>query len=445
MLLVLAFVKTLFLLLFVLLVGVSCSFAQPPHAKCASISDSLLRIWVPAFDWNAQESDSLIHALEGEAAKTQGTIYTIPIVFHIMVHPHDTAWMGARTNIPDDQIFSQLKVLNEDYRRKAGTRGYNNSAIGADAEIEFCVATIDPQGNNRLGIVRHAWDSTSCFNPSWDYKLKNRWNWPPKKYLNVYVVDSLTYGIGYTNPASSVAGTVSDGVVLARRAFGSKDHPSPLYGNYQLYPDYDLARTLTHEIGHYLNLQHPWNDTGIGSNCADKDGCSDTPPCDGQYFSGGGNQPCTAPIQCNGNQRLIADYMDYSADKCMNIFTSCQATRMRTFLLAKRSTLFSASNLAATGCVTPSVGIEVNHQPLLLEVNAFPNPFSSSLHISISTITNDPLEAMLYDMQGKAFQTMKLAPGIQTMEMPTNALAAGMYVLKAVCGTRCAIVSLVKP
>jgi hypothetical protein len=244
-------------------------------------------------------------------------LIVIPVVVHVLYNK-------SAENIPDEQILSQIQILNEDFRR---TNPDNNNTpsifqgIAADVQIEFKLATLNPSGNPTTGIVRKYTSATSfSANDAMKYNSSGGSSaWNPSKYLNIWVCNLSSY-LGYATFPGSSAGKPEDGIVVHYRAFGD-------IGT-NLYTKYNLGRTATHEVGHYLNLRHIWGDGGCGVD----DGVTDTPLSGGANYNG---LPCTfpGPNSCNTGAGDLPDmfqnYMDYSDDACMNLFTNGQKTRMR--------------------------------------------------------------------------------------------------------------------
>jgi PKD repeat protein len=259
----------------------------------------------------------------------------IPIVFHIIhlggVDPN------SGELITDAQIRDQVRILNEDYnKRNADTADVIPvfKPIIANIGIEFRLPNLDPQGNPTNGIDRIYSSQTFMGN---DYSKLN--TWPRDKYLNVWVVRSMRDGVaGYAYYPGSVQALYNtpamDGVIILSNYIGAIGT-----GNYS------LARALTHEIGHYLNLKHPWGDTNEpGVSCGDDD-VDDTPITRGSTSCNKNLAYCNPPIIEN-----VQNYMDYSY--CSRMFTEDQKTRMIAALnsdKSSRNNLWTAANLVATG------------------------------------------------------------------------------------------------
>ncbi len=259
-------------------------------------------------------------------------VLKIPVVVHVI---HNGDAYGSEENIRDEQVLSQIQVLNEDFRRMMGTPGYNTSSVGADVEVEFCMAQIDPNGNSTNGIDRvNTGVSSYTTMAEIDGTLKPATIWNPDNYLNMWTMrfsGDMAGTLGYAQfpDASGLQGLStnggaanSDGVVASFDAFGS----SAIYpaGNYN--PTYNLGRTMTHEVGHWLGLRHIWGD----GDCTVDDFCNDTPLSDAANFGCPVTNSCTDPAPDVND--MVANYMDYTDDNCMNIFTQNQKDRIRTVL-----------------------------------------------------------------------------------------------------------------
>ncbi len=238
--------------------------------------------------------------------------FTIPVVVHVI---HNGEPIGTGANISDAQVLSQIQVLNEDYRRMVGTRGFNTDPDGADVEIEFCMAQQDPDGcvTNGINRIDMSAVSTSWSGPggNTDTVLKPMTYWDASQYMNMWSVNfSDPTLLGFAQFPGGPAN--SDGVVSNYTYFGSNDAPGVTIPG-----TFNLGRTMTHEVGHYLGLFHTFQ-----GGCAGGDMCDDTPPVDAPNFG------CPTTHQSCGNLDMVRNYMDYTDDACMNIFTNDQKARV---------------------------------------------------------------------------------------------------------------------
>ena len=254
------------------------------------------------------------------------SIYKIPVVFHI-IHNY------GPENISDEQIKDQMRILNEDFRKQNADTSEITPAfkqLAGDAEIEFVLANIDPDGNCTNGIERIATDIQ--FTDDEDAKLNP---WPMEQYLNIWTVGKMVWpGVaGYAYyPGTAPPG--KDGIIMLSDYVGSIGTGT-----------YSKARVLTHEAGHWLNLAHVWGDDEIGQWCGD-DGVADTPETMGWTSCNlSSNDVCNPAIEEN-----VQNYMEYAY--CMRMFTQDQCMRMQDALTdpwGVRYTLWDPANLTATG------------------------------------------------------------------------------------------------
>ncbi len=246
-----------------------------------------------------------------EQHRVDGSIITIPVVVHVI-------YSNSNENISDAQILSQIQVLNDDFRRM-NSDANNTWSQAADTEIQFCMATVDPNGNPTNGITRKSSTKTSWgTNDAMKKASQGGVNpWDTSQYLNMWVCNIGGGILGYAQFPGGSAST--DGVVIGPNYFGSKNGGSGFY----LSAPFDLGRTTTHEVGHFLNLRHIWGDGG----CSVDDFVSDTPTSDAANYG-----CATGHVSC-GTTDMVQNYMDYSDDACMNLYTQGQKNRMRAILL----------------------------------------------------------------------------------------------------------------
>ena len=243
------------------------------------------------------------------------SIITIPVVVHVV-------WSNSNQNISDFQIETQINVLNQDYRRdnidQINTPNVWQS-IAADCEIEFCLAKIDPNGQESTGInrVQTNHGSFGMDNDIHTSSLGGADDWPNEDYLNIWVCDLEPGLLGYATPPSNWIGD-GDGVVIGYKYFGTT-------GTVQA--PYNKGRTTTHEIGHWLNLNHVWGDSWGANGCNADDNVSDTPNQEEENYNCPGF-PHNAAACNTSDGDMFMNYMDYTNDACMNLFTEGQKARM---------------------------------------------------------------------------------------------------------------------
>lgn len=333
------------------------------------------------------------------------SVWTIPVVVHVVYSKNSE-------NIADQQIDSQIEVLNEDY---SGTNldqilipnGFKNVKAG-DIGLRFCLATLDPDNQPTNGITRTL-TSVAEFGFSDDVKFTDQGGedaWPADKYLNIWVCNLGGGLLGYAQYPGGPDST--DGVVILYKAFGK---------NGTAVKPYNKGRTVTHEVGHWFNLFHIWGDDG--SDCSGTDYVNDTPN------QAGSNTGCpTYPaISCNNgpNGDMFMNYLDYSNDSCMYMFTKGQKNRM----------------LNALDNLRPSIKIssQTDCTPLYPEpdysTSILPNPNNGSFILRFKKNIPDSCSLNLYDILGQVVFSYQVT-GIESRSLPIeiNSVADGIYFLQ---------------
>jgi PKD repeat protein len=266
-----------------------------------------------------QQVQQYYQGLDNSVYNGPKAVKYIPVVFHVIYNSSTNAG-----NASDAVIQATIAQLNLDYRKQNSDFSNTRSqftGVAADAEIQFCLATTDPNGATTTGINRR---TTNKANWSVDTETNNMKDpagndggvspWNITKYMNVWVVDLADYSpstggtAGYAYlPAWGSSWEAIDGIVLDYQVLGTGE------------------RTLTHEAGHYLGLPHPWEDASGNPGCTPGDGFSDTPPTNQPTY----NCPATQ-TRCSGQLTQWENFMDYSF--CPTMFSTQQSNRMNTIL-----------------------------------------------------------------------------------------------------------------
>lgn len=288
------------------------------------------------------------------ASQRTATVYNLPVVVHVI---HNGTAVGAGLNISDAQIFSQIEILNKDFRKLNSDTTLIPAAfrpVAGDCEINFCLAKTDPSGNATTGIDRinrntKGWTAAPYDQTYINTTIKPNSIWNPNEYLNIWVTNITNGILGYaTFPSGSTLsgltsnfGTLTtDGVVILYNAFGNVGAVSA---------PYNKGRTATHEVGHWLGLRHIWGDSGCGN-----DFVTDTPVQQSANFGCPSFPQVTCSNGPNGDMHM--NYMDYTDDACMYMFTNGQKTRVQTVM--SNSPLRVALS-SSTKCSPPIVAAPV--------------------------------------------------------------------------------------
>lgn len=335
-------------------------------------------------------------------------VISIPVIVHVLYNNNSQ-------NISDAQVISQIVSLNNDFRRQNADT-VNTPApfksVAADTRIQFCLAKVDPQGKYTTGII-HKYTTETQFLADDAMKFSAKGGddaWDASKYLNLWVCNLFGRTLGYAVLPGSPA--EKDGVVIQYDVFGT-------IGN--LTAPFNKGRTATHEIGHWLGLKHLWNDT----NCGD-DGIADTPPQEGSN-SGCPSFPHMSSCSINPYGDMFMNYMDFTNDACMNMFTQGQKTEMRSQFAEGGARNSFLNSIACDS--TNAEGGPLPKDSGKLKITLYPNPFSSVLHIASNKDTEVVGHILrLYDASGKLCITQIIQS--QNTILNVSNLAPGLYILK---------------
>ena len=280
-----------------------------------------------ALDWTQKHyGESTV-----DATGKKTVLYVIPVVWHVI---HN----NGPENISKATIESEIAKLNEDYQKlnaDAANAFPLFAPLVADVQVEFRLARLDPDGNCTEGITRRVNAITNAMDES-AKTIEPSWNRNGRYYLNIWQGSSIASGAGGYAYYPGAVGMSSDGIVL----IGGQ-----------------LGNTVTHEVGHWLNLIHMWGNTnnpGPGQtpdNCTVDDLVLDTPNTLGQTG-------CSSTTTSCGSIDNVQNYMDYNF--CDVMFTIGQSDRMHAALnsttdVGKRKTMWSATNRTNTGTADPYV------------------------------------------------------------------------------------------
>lgn len=376
----------------------------------------------PVANLNNLHIAEVISGMEGTSTTTVPTgVIRIPVVVHVV-------YQTEAQNISDAQIKSGIAALNRDFRRRNADTVNTPArfkALAADVEIEFVLATSDPRGVATNGIVRKR---TTVKDWTIDDKIKMGKTggadaWDAAQYLNIWV-GNMPRTLGY----SSMPGDAKevDGIVVH----------TPIFSGLGKSGAYNMGRTLVHEVGHWMGLKHIWGD----ADCGD-DGIDDTPK-QGGFTSG---CPTYFLSSCNNGTQgdMYMNYMDFTNDACMNLFTHGQKTKMRSLFAAggSRRKILTSKGLdaptveeapvvaapapidtVATKPATPETRVDV------AKVALYPNPAADWITVTLPDASWIGKELQVVGMNGGVAKKVIITSLQQKVAL--NGLATGMYFIQ---------------
>ena len=329
----------------------------------------------------------------------------IPVVIHVV-------WRTAAENISDDQIRSQIDALNADFSRQNPDFTQVPSVFAgraAAAGIRFVLATVDPQGRPTSGINRKQTTAQLWIN---DDRIKKASTggcdpWDSRQYLNIWVANLSSSLIGFSTFPGAPAD--KDGIVIRYNAFGTRG---------TLSPPFDRGRTLTHEAGHWLGLQHLWGD----SPCGD-DGVDDTP----RQRTGNRGIPQFPRVNtgCDNGPYgdMFMNFMDFSDDRTLLMFTKGQTERMRAQFLpgGPRYTLRSSKGAGEPWNLQPDAASGISQN-----IDLFPNP--AYHYINVRSASEVPGTYTISDATGREVMSGNISTTDPRIDIRT--LKPGIYHLR---------------
>jgi len=369
------------------------------------------------------ESVGVTGATPTKDDNTPLSLITVPVVVHVL-------YSTSAQNISDAQIRSQIDVLNRDYQKQnpdtAGIPAYYSS-LAADCGFRFVLAGLDTNGNATTGIVRKHTNVTAF---ALGDNMKSSVTggddaWDRDRYLNIWVCNLEGNVLGYSSLVGSPKET--DGVVVLFTAFGT--------GGTAMAP-YNLGRTTTHEIGHWLNMIHVWGDAYCGD-----DQVADTPPQSQATYG----DPSGIILSCGNTPygNMYMNYMDFTDDIGMHLFTYGQRDRMRTLFVQGgfRYPLLStpAASVAAISSDSPTAALPVSN-PQTLRI--YPNPAVSSVSVKISDAACLGSMLEVYDRMGQKVMVSRITD--LSFGLDVSGLASGVYFIRVNDGNSSAGYTFVK-
>ena len=330
--------KKIFLSLVVLAVSFT-GFAQNsiPHRICGTMENlEMLKQQDPTLEARMQQIQNFTNDYIAAHPNGDRAIITIPVVFHVVYNTSAQNISDAQCQYQIDQLNLDFALLNSD---AAGTPAIF-SGLKSATNLRFCLAARTPGGATTTGIERRNTTTTS-FSTNDNIKHTSTGGldaWDRNSYLNIWTGNLSGGVLGYAQFPGGAAAT--DGVVFKYSTIGSVAHPGTE-------PAYNLGRTATHEIGHWAGLYHIWGDDG--TSCSGSDGIGDTPnQADENYGC-----PAYPNPSCSNTSDMYMNYMDYTNDACMFMFSAGQAAVSNALFVSGGSRFSLASS---QGCVPVVVG-----------------------------------------------------------------------------------------
>jgi hypothetical protein len=350
-------------------------------------------------------------------------VITIPVVVHVLYNDNFQ-------KISNSQVLSQIESLNKDYNKLNDISNIPAafSSLAADVKIKFCLAKTDPQGIQTSGIIFKSSRITS-----WSANDEMKFSasggddaWDSRRYLNIWVCN-LSGSLGYSSLPGSPAD--KDGIVIQYNVFGTT-------GNVKA--PFNEGRTLTHETGHWLGLKHLWGDVLCGDDMID-----DTPP-QKSYNNGCPSFPHISACSKDANGDMFMNFMDFTDDACMSMFTNGQKTKIRS--------LFAPGNarnsfLSSSACNEPVAEKSVSYPDTVVaitkDISLYPNPAKDFIYVEIGNNTElIGKMIIIYNLPGQQVKKQLLTSSKTIILI--NDISSGVYVVKIGMGKNTKTLRLVK-
>lgn len=337
-------------------------------------------------------------------------IITIPVVVHLL-------YKTGEQNISEAQIKSQIEALNKDFRRMNADASNTPAAfklLAGDAKINFCLAQVAPNGQRTKGIIRK-YTSKDYFIGDDAMKFSAAGGddmWDSKRYLNIWVCNLYGRALGYATVPGQPA--EKDGVVVNWDVFGTT-------GNVR--PPFTKGRTATHEVAHWLGLKHIWGDASCGD-----DAIADTPP-QSDYNFGCPSFPKPSYCSVNGNGDMFMNYMDFSDDACMNLFTLGQVKKMRSqFAMGGARNFFlnsyACDSMQATG---GPMADPLPVEPMAIRIH--PNPVADIVYVDCMNASWSAGRTIrIFNLQG--IEVLRTVVYKNSNGISLKQLTGGIYLLR---------------